>query len=428
MPKALVIGNGLAGTIAATQLRKDGAEVILASRSWGATAMSTGALDIAYSPALSPTHSLPRTIAEHIMDIVAHRRRHPFGVMGVETTIRGIQQGADLLRAGLGGTGLPIPALDLEAANGVYPSSLGVASFAGAVLDAHRGGELSGLGGRRVGMLRFTGYPGFDGDRVAAGVDYDLKRLGLKPPKWIHLEVDPGIRAGSIPLARSFDSDEGAGKLVEALEAFGESVECLVAPPLLGLERHAELREAASKAVGAPVVEALGHVPSVPGVRFQRALIDMASRDGIESVKGVKDLSWEGNEVVGANLEDGTTLEVDAVILATGRFVAGGVRWDHSIKENLLGLPVISELGPMEVGSPHAVVRRRPEESHPLMTAGVQVNSRLQPMREGKVAFDNVFAAGMLIGGFASRYALCADGVALSTGVVAAEEALRGLG
>jgi anaerobic glycerol-3-phosphate dehydrogenase len=55
------------------------------------------------------------------------------------------------------------------------------------------------------------------------------------------------------------------------------------------------------------------------------------------------------------------------------------------------------------------------------------VNRQLQPVREGRPAYANLFAAGMIIGGFASRYALCADGVALATGHVAGMAASGGL-
>ena len=61
--------------------------------------------------------------------------------------------------------------------------------------------------------------------------------------------------------------------------------------------------------------------------------------------------------------------------------------------------------------------------SHPLMTAGVEVDAGLVPLRDGDPAFSNVVAAGMVIGGFASRYDLCADGVALATGFVAGQAA-----
>jgi anaerobic glycerol-3-phosphate dehydrogenase len=116
---------------------------------------------------------------------------------------------------------------------------------------------------------------------------------------------------------------------------------------------------------------------------------------------------------------DGQTLRPDAVVLCTGRFVAGGLVWRGRCSEALLDLPVVTEMGRLEVDSPHPVVRPVPSESHPLMTAGVQVNRRLQPLRDGQVAHPQLYAAGMLLSGFASRFALCADGVALSTGFLA---------
>ncbi|MBI3179637.1 MAG: FAD-binding protein, partial [Deltaproteobacteria bacterium] len=93
-----------------------------------------------------------------------------------------------------------------------------------------------------------------------------------------------------------------------------------------------------------------------------------------------------------------------------------GVTWTDRCREALLGLPVATEEGLLEDESPHAIVRRTPMEWHPLMTAGIEVTRELRPLREGEVAHDNLYAAGMVIGGFASRYVLCADGVALATG------------
>ena len=121
----VVVGGGLAGTIAALHARRHGAQVALASRSWGASALSTGALDIAYSPALSPVAQAPRTIAEHVMDIIAHRPRHPYGILGLEATLGGIQRGYELLAQCLTEAELGIGALDLQADNLGLPSSLG---------------------------------------------------------------------------------------------------------------------------------------------------------------------------------------------------------------------------------------------------------------------------------------------------------------
>src|SRR5688500_17232903 len=93
----LIIGSGLAGTLAALTARRRGASVAVSTRSWGATALSTGALDLAYTPALGRVHQVERNLSEHVMDIVAHRKRHPYAVVGLERTLSGLQDGCALL-------------------------------------------------------------------------------------------------------------------------------------------------------------------------------------------------------------------------------------------------------------------------------------------------------------------------------------------
>lgn len=203
----------------------------------------------------------------------------------------------------------------------------------------------------------------------------------------------------------------------------------MLTPPTLGFAHHAETRAWLSESCGVPVVEALGHLPSVPGVRLQRALESMLQREGIAQVGEVVSVRSQGLLVESLMTRDNLEITAGAFVLATGRFISGGVTWGQACQESLFGLPIITELGWLGEDSPHNVVRETPVESHPLMTAGVKVNRRLQPVREGRAAFNNLFAAGMIIGAFASRYTLCADGVALATGWLAgthATAAMRG--
>jgi len=183
------------------------------------------------------------------------------------------------------------------------------------------------------------------------------------------------------------------------------------------------VRRRLSEAVGAPVIEALAHLPSVPGMRLQRHLDRAVAEAGIAAIGEVVKPRSDAERVRAVLTRDEIEVTFEAVVLASGRFISGGVRWDDQCREALFGLPVVTELGPLEDDSPLPVVRELPTESHPLLSAGVWINDRLQPLREGRVAHSNLFAAGMVIGGFASRYALCADGVALATGYLAGQAA-----
>lgn len=423
----LVIGGGLAGAVAALTARDRGVKVALASRSWGATALSTGALDVAYSPALSPAAQMPRTVAEHVMDIAAHRPRHPYGVLGLEATLRGLRQGFVHLEKALAASSLAVTPLDLEAENRGLPSSLGTVLPAAATLSSHAGLDLAKPQQGRWAVAQLQGAAFFDARRVALGLAHDaLAQSGTSPALEPVLVAFDGGR-DPIATARALDDMAAVERLARALRERASGVAGFIVPPVIGLERHVEALRRLREVVGVPVVEALAHLPSPPGVRLQRALEVAVKRAGVELVGDVAAPVTEGERVVAVRTSDALEIRAGSFVLATGRFVSGGVTWTDRCREALFGLPVVTELGVMEVDSPSNVVRESPVESHPLLTAGVPVGRDLRPQREGHLAFENLFAAGMVIGGFASRYALCADGVALATGTVAAEGALAAL-
>jgi glycerol-3-phosphate dehydrogenase subunit B len=384
--------------------------------------MSTGALDIAFAPALSRVHQEPRTVAEHVMDIAAHRRRHPYAVLGIERAVPAIRRGFDLLREVLAPAELAPPSLDLEAENHHLPSALGVVFPAASALSSHLGVDLGTPLAGRWGVIQLEGHAPFDAERVVAGLAADAEAMGHD------LDLTPIVVPwqGSAPplvLARGLDDQARADELAAAVAARAAGYDGLILPPILGLDRSGAVRRTIELAAGAQVVEALGYMPSVPGARLARALEAAVSAAGIEWVGEVSETRSQAGRVRSVVTRDRIEITAGGFVLASGRFIAGGLSWHESCREPLFDLPVITEDGLMEDDSPHPVVRDTPMESHPLMTAGIQVRPDLRPVREGQLAYENLFAAGMVIGGFASRYALCADGVALATGYLAGRTA-----
>jgi glycerol-3-phosphate dehydrogenase subunit B len=423
----LVIGGGLAGTIAALTARARGAKVALASRSWGATALSTGAIDIAYSPALSPLSQSPRSIAEHVMDIIAHRPRHPYGVLGLERSLDGVRRGFATLQKCLSEEGLSLGDLDLEADNLALPSALGAVLPAATALASHLGLDLSRRVSGTWGLVQLHGDPYFDSSRVGRGLSYDVLALTGAPIELRPLPVAYDASKGPVMTARGLDDIANVDALVAMLAPKVKGLSGIIVPPVIGFERHSTVLRYFSEALGMPVVEALAQIPSVPGMRLQFALERARKRAKVDALGEIGSVVTEGQRVQAVRTSDALDIRAQAFVLATGRFVSGGVVFGERCREALFDLPVVTELGPLEEDSPLAVVRETPMESHPLMAAGVPVTRELSPVREGRVAFTNLFAAGMVIGGFASRYALCADGVALASGVLAAEAAHKAL-
>ena len=109
----------------------------------------------------------------------------------------------------------------------------------------------------------------------------------------------------------------------------------LLLPPLLGIERHEEVLAELSQQAGLACAELVAGIPSVPGLRLQRALERALAAAGIEASRG--DVSKLGE---GSARLDGEELAFDEVVVASGRFVGGGVGRDRSFAEPLFGLPV----------------------------------------------------------------------------------------
>ncbi len=425
----IVIGSGMAGATAAFTLQKEGLSVALASRSWGATAMSTGALDLAYTPALSPLYERRRSIAEHVRDIAAHRRRHPFSVLGPKTTTKALATGLGLVCDHLEkvAPGLAPREFTLDDYNLTLPSSLGVAIPVGGALAPHQGIDLATID-KKVGVVGLLGDPYFDAVRVAKGLEHDIRLHNQRDVDFIPILVDAPLGSSPATTARLYDDIANVDLLADAILSQKSGAEVYIIPPMLGFEKYGAARAHLKERLEAKVVEALAHIPSVPGVRLQKALDRALDQAGIARLGEISSGLCEGTTLQGVKTIDNIDINAGAVILATGRFVSGGIEYKNEISEPIFGLSAYSEEGQLENTSPQASLRATPMESHPLMTAGVRVADDLRPLREGHAAFTNLFAAGMVIGGFASRYALCADGVALATGHLAAMAALKAAG
>src|SRR5207248_2299947 len=129
--------------------------------------------------------------------------------------------------------------------------------------------------------------------------------------------------------------------------------------------------------------EMLGAPPSVPGLRLQRA-IEAALRNA-------------GVQVQIAVATEADLPEAGAIVLATGRFIGGGIRSDAKLHETVFGLPVWAgargSLPPLPGEELFAV---KAAGRHAGLTAGVRVGPDLRVVGGP----GHLFAAGSVIGGY----------------------------
>lgn len=236
--------------------------------------------------------------------------------------------------------------------------------------------------------------------------------VAVNYPRW------PGAfgRSFAAVAARVEASEDEQTALVEALKSTlaGADFGSLLLPPILGLGCAEPLRDRLEEALDLPVAETLDTQPSTPGLRLDAALRAWLGRLHVELRRG---------RVTGVDLDQGVVrtgeqaVAADAVVLATGGVIPGGLSSDLEIREPLCGLRVAPEL---PVNLLRAIHPERPYGGA-LFRAGVAVDERFRPIHyDGRPVHARLFAAGDLLAGPDRVAHGCGSGVAVFSGYLAA--------
>ncbi len=418
--EVLVIGGGMAGAVAALAARATGARAVLVRRAPGATALSSGAVSIAPDLGALPGEPLAsrRGPLEAARRLAVAWHDHPYAIAGVERLGEALAFAAAELESVLAP---PVERRRFLAT--LYGSAVG----AGLCQRSMVAGDLLGVQGT-LAVAGFRGHAAFDAPLVAAGLARYRARGG---PEVRPIEIDvPAIASGAArphEMARALDAPGGAELLGDALRAaLPDGAAAVLLPPLLGLDPDARAPERIAARAGVPVAETLSDVPSVPGLRLQRAIEARLEAAGVAVITAdVATASLPGEPIALAAGE----VRARAWVLATGRFVGGGIARRGVLAEPALRLAVQAAEG-HEAGVHLAVRpaasltvrdRRRPQ---PLLSAGLRVDGALRPLDErGRPVHPRLFAAGAVIGGHEQATDGTGLGVAILTGFLAGRAA-----
>ncbi|MFW6368986.1 MAG: FAD-binding protein [Myxococcota bacterium] len=404
----LVLGGGMSGTVAALAAAERGRKVRLLRKAPGATALSSGAFDLAPGAWADTASKQPAPLQARLEGLLKRLPAHPLSRIGAPD-------------AGV-----------LDEAFRFVVAKLGAAGLEHAPFDAAGPGHLvvDGRGGmRRVASAQASQVLG-DIDpsgvrcaivrcRPVASGDTGLLRGRTGSFKEVeHVEIDwPKTNDAPfllpVELGRMLDEREERGRFSDLLTAAvsRRGLDVVILPAMAGLHRP-ELTKELSRATGCKVVEALGGEASLPGLRLHMALQRCMEAAGVEIVTG----TGRAGELP---VPDG-----DPVVLATGRFIGGGLERGDLLREVTFDLPVHDGEGRLFEQQPEIITRRSALESHRLFRAGVRVDERLRPLALGdEPARDGLFAAGAVIGGHDPHSDLCGMGVAIVTGYLAGLQA-----
>lgn len=276
-------------------------------------------------------------------------------------------------------------------------------------------------------IVDFEGLKGFSAAEVVAN-------LG---PHWPSLSARrlafPDMPRGEVyaeVMARSLEVAATREKLAQALKAVAGPARVIGLPAILGMHRPDQVHADLEQRSGLSIFEIPTMPPSVAGVRLREWLEQTLPGKGVTLIPQQK--------VTALSLaDDGATLDLRdsfgpiriqarAVILATGRFLSGGLQaHPDAIREPLLGLPVTQPAGRADwYRERYTDVR-----GHPIHRAGIETDAEWRPLGpDGRPCSPRLFAAGTILAHQDWIRSRSGAGIAIATAyqaVLAAHRALR---
>jgi glycerol-3-phosphate dehydrogenase subunit B len=344
--------------MAALAAVQGGAEVMLVARAPGATALYAGGMEIAAD-------------LREVRVLAASQPYHPFVRLGLNDfeVVTLLDEVCYRVQSALGRTGLRIAGS--WRTTGWYADVHGGVRPAQLVPESVQPGELSGLQGKRVAVVGVSAVGDYDAVATAGALS------------------DAGVRA--VPVTVGMDLPVAAS----LSDLFGrpapsvrEIVDAVAYPPGL-----TDLPENG--------FELLATVPSPHGWRLQRALDAALADHDVDVAQGdVCGIRASGRRLEAA-LTASAELPADAFIIATGRYLGGGLVKRRSVTEPVCDLGVFHEGRRVDREWPERLRHLEQLSPHPAFRTGVLTDDRLRPLDwDGLVAYDNLRAAGSLLGGY----------------------------
>lgn len=466
MRDVVIIGSGLAGLTAAARLAGEGREVTLLTKGLGGLQLGQGTIDLlGYypstqeegKPGIREFVSAPLELIDTI-DLNDDGSDHPYRHFSADDVKEAVEwfkgiMGEDLV-VGDGTRNYRLP----TAVGALRPTALPQPTMVQGEPD-----------GRPMVLVGFDRLKDFYPDLIAENLRRQMGPDG-KPieARALHIDLvvdESEMDTSGLQFARALDKPEMRQQLCDLLRPLlkntgrpdpdGEptvtrdprNLEVVGFPAVLGLSDKNAFREIA-EGLGHDVFEIPIQPPSVPGMRFSEHLTRMVKAGATEPeqvalepgqagavagkavrvIMGVPvigfDVDTEGEEqritsVTIASAGHPRKIAAREFILAAGGFESGSLQMDSygKVSEKVFDLPLVGAEGEMIHGDYWG-------KDQPLFRAGVRVDAQMRPLdQSGQPVYTNLHAAGGIIGGSVRWREKSGDGIALVTGLRAADAA-----
>jgi len=262
--------------------------------------------------------------------------------------------------------------------------------------------------GDKTLIIDFAGLQGFSAKEIVANLQSSWPQLIAKRIEF------PDMIAGTYQV-----------QFASRIKAVLGDAQSVGMPAIMGVHQPDKVHAALQKMVGVPLFEIPTMPPAVPGIRLREMFEQVFPARGVALVPQQKAERIELNNT-GATLHlkdsfGDVIIESDATLLATGRFMSGGLKATRSsVSEPLLSIPVIQP----DNRSQWYTHDYFDKAGHKINRAGIQVDDTFRPLgNNGKPINQSLFAAGVILAEQDWVRQRCGAGVAIAS----AWQAVRGI-
>jgi glycerol-3-phosphate dehydrogenase subunit B len=269
-----------------------------------------------------------------------------------------------------------------------------------------------------VGVERLKGFSAAQVVANLRGVWPQLRAAQVALPE------HPGGEVYTEQAARMLEVPQLRRAFAEALRPLVDGAQYLGLPAILGMHRPGDVAADLSRQLGGTVFEIPTMPPGVPGIRLKEAFEDKLPEMGValycqQRMDGQLPPLGEPFRLHISGQPTEVDVLADHVLLATGRFLGGGLRGGlDGIMETVFGLPVVQ---PETRAQWHRVDYLDPR-GHEVHKAGICVDAQLRPVGPaGEPVHPRLHVAGSLLAHQDWIRMKCGAGVAIATAASAVE-------
>jgi glycerol-3-phosphate dehydrogenase subunit B len=401
----IVIGMGLSGLMAAKTGVEKGKKVLIVGKGLGTLSMFSNTIDVLgrLPQAAKMKDGLSQWIDDH--------PEHPYGKVGLEKIEEALSSFNSFFPP-------PYSFQARNETNSLIPTGAGTLRPTYLIPSTMmRGATLIEKGALIVG---FKGYKDFYVQRMADS--FKCRGITLSLPGIPHSEIT------ATALARWMEQPSFRETIGAEIKRQIQDEALIGLPAVLGLNDPMAVRKDLEKKTGGSLFEIPVLPPSIPGMRVFNRFKARLLQKGATLLLGhavsktlVRGTRCDGIEVSHPPVVH--SYSADRYILATGRFIGGGLKGDRErIMEPLFGLPVYQPPSRQEWFQRTFFS----DQGHPIHRSGILIDSSFRPLNErGELLLENVRVAGTMLAHHDCIDEKSREGIEISTGYMAAICALK---